>query len=453
MPFQLATVAIPAFGASVDQPAIPADIYARRADAAYAKAACDWLVIYGDLEHCANITFLCGYDPRFEEALLCLGPAGKRILIVGNEGGDYAKLAGLPELDVVLAQSFSLPGMDRLVAPRLVDVLRAIGLRAGTNIGLAGWKPLYAHELDDDGPSFLVPHSIVKALAKAAGGMGAISDKTSILMDPVEGLRAVNDVHQIAQFEWAATRAGDGVRRIVETARPGMSEHTAMLAMHHTGEPLTCRSMFSASADTMIGLKSPGNRIIRHGDAVTTAIGYRGGLASRAGLMVEHDEDFLTRFATPYFEAQALWCEMLAIGRPGGDIEAAISEALERAGLRSAFTPGHLGGHEEWLHSTTTPGNRGCFRSGALIQCDIIPTPMPRGTALNCEDPLILADHSLRKELSEIYPDVHARLVARQDFVRNTLGIAISDDYLPLSNWPHCFPPFWLRAHSIFRRT
>ena len=47
---------------------------------------CDWLVVYADREHLANIAFLSGYDPRFEEALLLLGPRQRRVLVVGNEG-------------------------------------------------------------------------------------------------------------------------------------------------------------------------------------------------------------------------------------------------------------------------------------------------------------------------------------------------------------------------------
>ncbi len=398
------------------------------------------------------MTFLCGHDPRFEEALLCLGPSGKRILIVGNEGGDQATLAGLPNLETALAQSLSLPGMDRTVAPRLADVLANIGIRKGQRIGLVGWKPLAETETVGDGPDFLVPHSIVKALARAAGGMEAVVDRTLVLMHPVEGLRAVNDVHQIAAFEWGAVRAGEAVRRIVHGARPGMSESDAMAFMRHQGEPMTCRPMFSSTSGVMVGLKSPGPSIIRFGDAVTTAVGYRGGLTARTGLMVEHDDAFLEKLAAPYFVAQALWCEMVRIGRPGGEIEAAVGEALAKAGLRSAFTPGHLGGHDEWFQSVTTPGDKGAFRSGALVQCDIIPTPMPKGRALNCEDALVLADAALRAELASAYPAVFARLIARQTFLRDTLGITVSDEYLPLSNWPHCLPPFWLAPERIFRR-
>ena len=55
-----------------------------RANAAYANAKCDWLAVYADREHFGNIAFLTGFEPRFEEAFLLLGPTGKRVLITGN---------------------------------------------------------------------------------------------------------------------------------------------------------------------------------------------------------------------------------------------------------------------------------------------------------------------------------------------------------------------------------
>ncbi len=124
MPIALRVVVVPTFGVPLEAPHIPAATYEKRCREAYARADCDWLVVYGDREHLANIAFLCGYDPRFEEALLLLGPQNQRILVVGNEGEAYAPLAGLPGLDIALAQSMSLMGQDRSLKPDLGAVLR-----------------------------------------------------------------------------------------------------------------------------------------------------------------------------------------------------------------------------------------------------------------------------------------------------------------------------------------
>ena len=68
MPVTLRDVAVPAFGIPLDPPRIPGATYEMRCSAAYARAGCDWLVVYADREHLANIAFLSGFEPRFGRA-------------------------------------------------------------------------------------------------------------------------------------------------------------------------------------------------------------------------------------------------------------------------------------------------------------------------------------------------------------------------------------------------
>ncbi len=98
MPVRLATIEVPELEIPVERPAIPASTYERRCRSAYETAGRDWLAVYADREHIANVAFLTGFDPRFEEALFLLGPKGRKILIVGNESYDYAPRAGLQGL-------------------------------------------------------------------------------------------------------------------------------------------------------------------------------------------------------------------------------------------------------------------------------------------------------------------------------------------------------------------
>jgi hypothetical protein len=114
----LREIDLPEFGIPAAPPSIPAATYDRRCLEAYARGRCDWLVVYGDREHNANLAFLTGYDPRFEEALLLVGPGDRRVLIVGNEGLGYAPLADLPGVELALAQTVSLMGQDRSAEPR-----------------------------------------------------------------------------------------------------------------------------------------------------------------------------------------------------------------------------------------------------------------------------------------------------------------------------------------------
>src|SRR5215213_4146423 len=144
----LRPVSLPEEVAAVEPPAIEAAEYERRCDETLARAGTPWAAIYGDREHSANLLFLTGFDPRFEEALLLLGPGKRRLLLVGNEGIVHAVVAGLP-LEVELFQGFSLMGQPRESTPNLDRVLQGVGLGTGAQVGVIGWKYLTASETAD----------------------------------------------------------------------------------------------------------------------------------------------------------------------------------------------------------------------------------------------------------------------------------------------------------------
>jgi hypothetical protein len=453
MPTALRDIEVPAFGLPLEVPRIPATTYEKRCREAYARAGCDWLVVYADREHLANIAFLSGYDPRFEEALLLLGPQSRRILVVGNEGESYAPLAKLPGLDIALAQSMSLMGQDRARKPDLAAVLREAGMSRGQTIGLVGWKYFEPAEWDDGSPGLFVPHYLVAMLSRIAGGSEALKDATPVIMHPTTGLRSTIDVDQIALHEWGAARASAAVWRILIGTRLGLSEMEAASAMGYAGEVLSAHIMYATgdSRQPVIGLRSPGGRIANRGDGVTVGIGYWGGLSARAGLIVDHDEAFL-KTAAAYFDGLVAWYETADIGVAGEAVFSAVTETLVRGGLRSALNPGHLTGHDEWIHTPIRPGSDQRIASGMPFQVDVIPAPMRAGWALNCEDGIVFADAALHAELKARHPGVFERIEARRNFVRDELGIAIRDSILPLSSTPLCLPPFWLASGRLLAR-
>lgn len=148
----------------------------------------------------------------------------------------------------------------------------------------------------------------------------------------------------------------------------------------------------------------------------------------------------------PYYATLATWFATIRVGVTGGEIAATVDAALAEHGapFGSLLNPGHLTGHDEWLHSPVLPGSDQPFRSGALIQADMIPSPLPAGVVLNCEDTVALADQTLRDELARDYPDLWRRVSARRTFLQDELGLSLSPDLLPLSPSTAYLPPFWL---------
>jgi Xaa-Pro aminopeptidase len=433
------------------QPEVPAETYARRADAAFAAAGADWLVVYGDREHLGNIAFLSGIEPRFEETLLLIGRGGRRILLTGNEMESYAALARLPGLEILLAQSLSLPGQDRGRFPRLADRLRDAGIAAGDTVAVVGWKYLAPEEDDDAASAIFLPAAYLRMIERVVGPSGSVRDATAVMMHPQTGLRAVVDADQIAAWEWAAARCSAAVWRIVAGVREGDSEFEAVARMAYGGDPLNVHTMFASAGpgEPVIGLRSPTGRRLRRGDGVTTAVGVWGALSSRAGLLDVADDAF-ERIAAGYFAALATWYEIADVGVAGGVLHDAVVERLASAGLRPALNPGHLTGHEEWMHSPVRPGSTERIRSGMPFQVDVIPVPMAAGQALNCEDPVTFADDGLRAELASRHPATFARIEARRAFMRDKLGVPVRPSILPLSATPLMLPPFWLSPDRVF---
>jgi hypothetical protein len=77
-------------------PEIPARTHAARVAALRERAAAhglDDVLIWADREHSANLAWLSGFDPRFEDALLILGSHGDPAVLVGNECNGMAGAA------------------------------------------------------------------------------------------------------------------------------------------------------------------------------------------------------------------------------------------------------------------------------------------------------------------------------------------------------------------------
>ena len=143
---QLATLTLPEFGLPTVEPAIPATVYRERMTSFRQRLLADGYdvaIVYGDREHFANLTYLTGYDPRFEEAMLVLDLNGssKPLLVVGNEGYGYVPISPVADdFEPVLFQSFSLLGQNRSRSRKLVEILSDGGVKLGTQVGIAGWK-------------------------------------------------------------------------------------------------------------------------------------------------------------------------------------------------------------------------------------------------------------------------------------------------------------------------
>jgi len=445
---RLAEVELPDFGMPAERPELPASLYPERLERLREKVESrryDRLVVYADREHSANLAYLTGFDPRFEEAVLVVEPTGPPTIFVGNECFGTAGAAPLP-MERVLFQDLSLPSQPRDRSRPLAEILDGTGIRAGSRVGVVGWKT-YADRASMDAPAYLVDE-----LRQIVGGTGTVENATDLLIDAGEGLRVINEVDQLAALEYAACQTSAGVRRLLRELQPGMTEREAVRLLDWNGMPLSCHLMLTAGPRASFGLMSPADRPIERGDRFTVAFGIWGALNCRAGFVVAGaDElptgirDYVDRLVGPYFEAVAEWYAALHVGQVGAVLQEIIDRRLGDPFFGIFLNPGHQIHLDEWVNSPVGPGSRVELRSGMALQVDIIPATGTDYFTTNIEDGIALADSGLRAALSAAYPDAWARIEARRRFMAGGLGIELHADVLPLSNLAAWLPPFLLR--------
>ncbi|MEO6350333.1 MAG: aminopeptidase P family N-terminal domain-containing protein [Candidatus Limnocylindrales bacterium] len=440
-------VDLPFFGPPSDEPILGSATYASRIKhlrALMDEANLDRLLVYADREHSANISYLSGFDPRFEEALLVVGGAGVPDVLVGNENRGTAGAAPLP-MRTQMFQDFSLPGQPRDKSRPLTEILADAGIGPKSRVGVVGWKE-YAQPWMSDVPAYLI--DTVRGLA----GPDNVSNQTGLLIDASAGMRVINEPEQLAYLEWAACHVSDGVRNLLWNVRPGMTEHDAVALLRWNGTPLSCHLMLTAGPRAKLGLLSPSDRRIARTDTFTTAYGIWGALTCRAGFMVEDARElprpvrnYVDRLVAPYFEAVAEWLEALHIGQTGGALYEISARRLGDPFFGIFLNPGHQISLDEWVNSPVWPGSEVELRSGMAMQVDIIPATGTDYFTSNMEDGVALADAPLRAQLAERFPQMWRRMTERRTFMARSLGIELHPDVLPLSNLTGYLPPFILQ--------
>lgn len=412
----------------------------------------DRLVIYGDREHAANIQWVTGFDPRFEEAILLVGP-GEAILLAGNECLPYTEISPLVrsgQIAVGHCATFSLPSQPR-GGRKLSDWL-ADWIPAGCTVGAAGWKWFGADEVEAPETALDLPAFIADPLRQRAG---QVMNATPIFQHPATGLRATVTADEVARLEFANHLAASALRRMVFAFREGMLDFEAVEAARIGGLPLGCHSTFATGTRADQGLSGPTGQVLTKGKPISFNICHWGAnicragwLAKGAGDLPEPARDYVDAFAAPYLAAMADWCAMMQPGTSGGTVWAAMQQALPTRIFNVTLNPGHLIGLDEWISSPISENSDIILRSGMPMQMDVIPSH-PAYSSTRMEDGYVIADEILRGEIARRFPDLHGRILKRQTFMRDVIGMAVPDTLLPLADTCGIIAPWLLDPAQV----
>ena len=262
---KLADVKLPEFGVPDVRPELSPAIYSERLDRFRKRAAdvgIDVAIVYADREHFANIAYLTGFEPRFEEALLILAPGKTPVVVTGPENQGYAPVSPI-ELDAHALPALRppRPGPDEDAAARRPARRRRHRPRQGRRhrrVEVSSARTRRRRRTRGSSASFVVDTLRAPRRRRPA----ASSTRRASSWMRATGLRAINEIDQLAQFEFAACHASEAVKRVLFGVKPGMREFDAARLMRPIGLPLSCHPMLTSGERSRLGLASPSSKPI-----------------------------------------------------------------------------------------------------------------------------------------------------------------------------------------------
>ncbi|MCD5002380.1 M24 family metallopeptidase [Enterococcus saccharolyticus] len=408
----------------------------------------DTLIIYNDLEHAGNFSYLTGFVTRFEEGLLVLHRTGKAYLILGNENTKMVNYSRIPAR-LIHTPFFSLPDQPMEGEVPLTEVFKKAEVTVKSNVGLVGWK-MFTGQTVNNRQLFDLPNYIVSAI-QAVVTEGKIENWTDLFIHAEYGARAINNANEIAHYEFGSSLASDCVLDALAEVAVGKTELEIADKLVRYGQLPNIVPIAATGERFENAYIFPRNKAITLGDKMSITTGFKGGLASRSGYAVtsaaelpEGQQDYLEKVAEPYFRAVVTWLENIEIGKKGKEIYQVIDEVLPKNNYHWELNPGHLTSDEEWMSSPIKVDSEIKIQSGMLFQIDIIPS-VPGYAGASCESGVAFADSTLRQQIQQEYPELWSRITKRQNYIRSVLNINLPESVLPLSSGVAYYAPFFLQ--------
>lgn len=419
------------------------------------QSGLDTLIVYCDLEHGGNFSYLTGFVTRFEESLCVLHRDGKAYLVLGNENTKMIQYSRL-EAELIHTPFFSLPDQPMDGEEQLTTILEKAQLKSDANVGIAGWKMFTAaNERNDD--LFDVPYYLVEAV-KSIVSEGTVKNRTDLFIHAGYGARSMNNGNEIAHYEFGASLASDCVLSAVAAVQLGKAELEIADQLVRYGQLPTVVPIAATGERFQDAYIYPRNNQVKLGDKMSITTGFKGGLSSRSGYAVSkaaelpvENQDYLEKVAIPYYNAFITWLEQIRIGMTGAELYRKIDVILPQETFHWHLNPGHLTADEEWMSSLMKKDSTDTFKSGMLLQIDIIPS-IEGYAGASCESGIALADETLRQELQREYPALWRRFEKRRRYLKEILNINVPEWVLPMSSGVAFYSPFFLADDQVLKK-
>lgn len=229
----------------------------------------DKLVVYCDVEHGNNFSYLIGFFTRFEEALLVIDKSGEMKLVLGNENLNKCSKARV-QCSPVHASVLSLPNQPDRKDKSFKELLKEAGISEDLRVGLVGWKH-FTSDIENNRQIFDVPSFIVDSIRYIIKDEELLTNETDIFIGE-NGVRTINNANEIAHYEYGAALASDSMLDAMNLLEEGVSEmelgamltqsgqHTNVVTIAASGERFIKGNMFPTANKVKVGDTISSNR-------------------------------------------------------------------------------------------------------------------------------------------------------------------------------------------------
>ncbi|KST88423.1 M24 family metallopeptidase [Lactococcus lactis] len=419
-----------------------------------AKEQYDALIIYADKEHGSNFEYFTGFIPRFEEGLIIIDKNDKATLVLGNENLKMSKHSRI-EANLIHYPQFSLPNQPMDNEKSLTQIFKELELYKNKKIGLIGWK-MFTTQNEEPSELFDLPYFIVDAVKNSLSTDTILTNAAQLLIG-TKGIRTINNANELAHYEYGANLASRCILNAMNQLKIGMKESEIGAILSDEGQAHSVITIAAAGERFKKANFYPSYKEINFGEPISMTTGFKGGLSSRTGFLVNEEKDlqdnqkhYLTDLVIPYYKGVVSWLENISIGMLGNDFYKMIDKNLPKAKYNWHLNPGHYVADEEWMASPFYKNSKVKIASGMIFQIDIIPSV--EGLAgVSAEECVAIADQSLKNELKNEYPELWQRIITRRNYLINELNINLSPDVLPLSNTVGYLRPFLLEKSKALK--
>lgn len=419
-----------------------------------AKEQYDALIIYADKEHGSNFEYFTGFIPRFEEGLIIIDKNDKATLVLGNENLKMSKHSRI-EANLIHYPQFSLPNQPMDNEKSLTQIFKELELYKNKKIGLIGWK-MFTTQNEEPSELFDLPYFIVDAVKNSLSTDTILTNAAQLLIGP-KGIRTINNANELAHYEYGANLASRCILNAMNQLKIGMKESEIGAILSDEGQAHSVITIAASGERFKKANFYPTYKKINFGEPISMTTGFKGGLSSRTGFLVNEEKElpdnqkhYLTDIVIPYYKGVVSWLENISIGMSGNDFYKMIDDNLPKANYNWHLNPGHYVADEEWMASPFYKNSKVKIASGMIFQIDIIPSV--EGLAgVSAEECVAIADQSLKNELKNEYPELWQRIITRRNYLINDLNINLSPDVLPLSNTVGYLRPFLLEKSKALK--